>query len=172
MTSNATSAASLPFADFLRTWWYLPITVWRDTFADFFHPQLFLGCNIDDLDDEYHVLDEVGSYGKQLSQILKATDVLLKHLPEQLPPEEALAVKQFREYEARVNAALTESRGPRPADLTAGYVERLDEALSAKRQASSQQEFGQLIAKLLIVAERNAGISSADATPTASALGR
>lgn len=163
MANTSIAAAGMPFADFLRTWWYLPVTVWTDAFANFFHPQLFLGCNVEDASDEYHVLDEVGSYGKQLSQIVKATDVLIKYLPKQLPPEDALAVRQFREYEARVDAALAESRGPRPADLTAGYADRLGEALRAKRRESTPEEFSQLIAKLLLVAERSAGMSDADA---------
>ena len=159
MARKSTQSTALPFAEFLRTWWYLPITVWKDTFEDFFHPQLFLGCNIEDMDDEYHVLDEVGSYGKQLSQILKVTDVLVKKMEGELSEEDQLVVRQFREYEARVAKALAESRGPQATDLTIGYVDRLESALRAKRQSDAPEEFAQLIQKLRIVVERSNGVN-------------
>ncbi len=143
----------LPFADFLRTWFYTPLTIWRDTFANFYHPQLFLGCNIEDTDDEYNVLNEVGSYGKQISQIQRVLDVLLAHLPADLTPEEQLTIEQFRAYEAKVNAALTNSRGPRPAEVTPGYVDRLGTALETRRRADPE-EFKRVLAQLKLMIER------------------
>ena len=171
MASKQTQPTGLPFAEFLRTWWYLPITVWRDTFEDFYHPVFNFGCNIQDRDDENRVLDEVGSYGKQISQILKVVDVLVGRMREPLTAEERIAVDEFRSYQARVSAALAASRGPKPDDLSLGYVDRLEGALNTKRQSGDPQQFARLIEKLLIVAERSAQRApapAATAQPTTS----
>lgn len=153
MSYANTQSSTLPFADFLRTWLYLPTTIWRDTFESFYHPQLFLGCNIQDRDDEYNVLNEVGSYGKQISQIQKILDVYIAHLPDDLSPEEKVSVEEYRAYSARVAAALTESRGPRATELTTGYVKRLETALNTKRSVD-KVEFDLVLEQLKLLLER------------------
>ena len=153
MSRQSTQPVQFPLEDFLKTWLYLPITTWQETFEDFFHPQVFFGCNIEDMDDEYQVLNEVGSYGKQISQILKVLDIFLAHPPANLSQEERIALEQFRAYQARVAAALKKSRGPQAADLTLGYVDRLGDALAAKQQ-TDKEDFTRILEKLLIVAGR------------------
>lgn len=153
MSDKKTSTAALPFAGFLKSWLYLPTTIWRETFESFYHPQLFLGCNIQDRDDEYNVLNEVGSYGKQISQIQKLLKVLAAHLPDDLTAEEKLLVKEYNEYTVRVANALAESRGPRATELTTGYVERLEQALQAKR-GMDKAEFDLVWCQLKLMVER------------------
>jgi hypothetical protein len=138
MTNQPPSTSAWPFAEFLRAWWYMPLTVWRETFASFYHPQLFLGCNIQDANDEYHVLNEVGSYGKQISKIQKVLDVYVAHPPHDLSAAETDALAEYRTYAARVSAALAESRGPGAHELSTGYVKRLETALNTLRQTDPE----------------------------------
>ena len=58
----------------LRDFVYFPTTIWRE----FIRPTYYFGCNINDVDTEHDVLDEVGSYGKQINRILDALVVLIK----------------------------------------------------------------------------------------------
>lgn len=156
MAPQSTKPLTMPFAEFLKTWWYAPLTIWRETFESFYHPQLFLGCNIQDMDDEYHVLNEVGSYGKQLSRIQKVLDVLVTHLnKDELTEEERLALEEYRAYTERVAAALAESRGPRASELTTGYVDRLEKALQSRR-VTDRQEYDRILKKLQLITEREA----------------
>src|SRR5689334_14120332 len=122
MSSQPKQSLRFPSMDFCK-WWYDPVTSWQEPFEDFFHPQVFVGCNIEDMDDELQVLNEVGSYGKQISQILKVLDILVAHLPENLSQEERIVLKQFDAYKAHVDTALKKSRGPRATDLSLGYVD-------------------------------------------------
>jgi len=156
MASQPIQPLAMPFAEFMKTWWYVPLTIWRETFESFYHPQLFLGCNIQDMDDEYHVLNEVGSYGKQLSRIQKVLDLLIAHLKkDELTDEEQMALEEYRAYTERVAAALAESRGPRPSELTTGYVDRLGKALQARR-ITDRQEYDRILKKLKLILEREA----------------
>ncbi len=58
----------------LRDFVYFPTTIWRE----FFRPTFYFGCNVNDVDTEHEVLDEVGSYGKQINRILDALVILIK----------------------------------------------------------------------------------------------
>ncbi|HEX2912002.1 MAG TPA: hypothetical protein VH186_14435 [Chloroflexia bacterium] len=140
--------------DFLKNWWYQPYTYWLDTFGNFFHPQIYFGCNIDDVKDEQQVLNTVGSYGKQLSQILKVIVILKKYLPEdKLTEEEKLILQGFEEYKTQIDTTLAESRGPKPQYLDEGYLQRLDKALQVKK-SSNQPEFEKLVVLLKAMVER------------------
>ncbi len=59
----------------LRDFIYFPSTDWRE----FFRPTFYFGCNVNDVDTEHEVLDDVGSYGKQINRILDALEVLIRH---------------------------------------------------------------------------------------------
>ena len=64
-----------------------------------------------DPDLEQTVLDEVGSYGRQIGQISDALDVLLRHVPlENLSKHERDALTDFRLQLEQVNR-LKEKRG-------------------------------------------------------------
>jgi hypothetical protein len=58
----------------VRDFIYYPYTVW----SNFFHPTINFGCNVSDVETEHAVLNEVGSYGKQLNKVLDAMVVLIK----------------------------------------------------------------------------------------------
>jgi hypothetical protein len=58
----------------LRDFIYFPTTIWRE----FFRPTFYFGCNVNDVETEHEVLDDVGSYGKQINRILDAVMVLIK----------------------------------------------------------------------------------------------
>lgn len=60
------------FPDFLKTWNYDPRTQWFNRF-------ITINNNVNDAPAEASVLNKVGSYGLQLSQILDALDVLIAH---------------------------------------------------------------------------------------------
>src|SRR5207248_5265102 len=62
-----------PFASFLRSWDYRPVTSWFEHF-------ITINWNSGDADIEQHVLGEVGSYGLQLSRILDAVELLVSEL--------------------------------------------------------------------------------------------
>jgi hypothetical protein len=155
MTQQTSATLTLPFNDFLRNWWYMPLTIWKKTFESFYHPQLFLGCNIQDMDDEYYVLNQVGSYGKQISQILKVLDIVVAHPPSNLTAEEQQTLAEFRGYTERVATALAERRGPQAHELTTGYVKRLEEALETQRKTHSEEFERVWTAMKLMVEEQN-----------------
>jgi hypothetical protein len=58
----------------LRDFVYFPHTDWRE----FFRPTFYFGCNVNDAATEREVLDDVGSYGKQINRILDGLDVLIR----------------------------------------------------------------------------------------------
>jgi hypothetical protein len=63
-----------PFADIFRNFSIRPETNW----ARAFNPQFMFVLNRDDAEVETEVLRQVGSYGKQLSIIIDAVDVLAR----------------------------------------------------------------------------------------------
>jgi hypothetical protein len=63
-----------PFADMFRNFSIRPETNW----ARAFNPQFMFVLNRDDAEVETEVLRQVGSYGKQLSIIIDAVDVLAR----------------------------------------------------------------------------------------------
>jgi hypothetical protein len=78
-----TGGLPLPFADFLgnlRQFVYLPQTDWSRMWEEFYSPRFYFGCNVKDADTEREVLDEVGSYGRQLNVLLDAMVVFVQHL--------------------------------------------------------------------------------------------
>jgi hypothetical protein len=108
-----------PFADFLIN----PQTSW----SRWFNPQLFISLNSSDAPIENHVLNRVGSYGKQLGVLLDVVDVLVARLPaDALTPAERRAVEALGDLRGAVEEAKSEFRGePTAPELTRGDVDRL-----------------------------------------------
>jgi hypothetical protein len=79
-TINPLAWIQFPFTNFLRTWNFVPRTQWLDHF-------ITINNNGNDAPVEQHVLTEVGSYGKQLSEILDALEVLIAHVDKMKPFE-------------------------------------------------------------------------------------
>ena len=87
----------------------------------FFSPNItnIFGNNTEDIDTEQHVLQEVGSYGKQLGIIIKVLDIWVDHdLPSKLTPEEQLAVAEFRSLSHGVQKAVEAIEGPKWTRMT------------------------------------------------------
>lgn len=138
---------------FLKNWLYAPLTQWQKAWENLFHPQLFIGCNIDDEDTEKQVLNDVGSYGKQISVIDRVLEVLIAHPPSDLTYEEQAAIAEFVSYVEKVNASMTKNRGPKITDITPGYMDRLGQALLQKQKTNENDAaFASVVEKLAAIA--------------------
>ena len=92
-----------------------PVVYWQR----FLSPQINFGCNLEDVDTEQRVLQEVGSYGKQLGTIIKVLGIWVDHdLPSKLTPEEQLAVAEFRSLSHGVQKAVEAIEGPKGRRMT------------------------------------------------------
>jgi len=99
--STMTQAMTQRFRDFV----YFPMTDWRD----FFRPTFYFGCNVSDAPTERAVLDDVGSYGRQINQVMDALEVLIRLAgPEAvatLPVEDQERLWRLRELHRRASDA-------------------------------------------------------------------
>src|SRR5262249_14698317 len=94
-----------PFANFLRTWDYRPVTSWFEHF-------ITINWNGQDADVERHVLGEVGSYGYQLSRIIDAVDLLVHELDlARLAPEQQRIVVRLEDLAESARRSVAEYRG-------------------------------------------------------------
>ena len=74
-------------------WLYSPMTNWQH----FFSPTVNFGCNMGDFATEQAVLNEVGSYGKQINRLNDVVSVLVEHMNAQhLTLEENQSVENFK----------------------------------------------------------------------------
>lgn len=109
-TSNTgIGAMPVPFVDFfgaLRNFSYFPYTDWTRMWEQAFSPRFYFGCNVDDAPTEQHVLDEVGSYGRQLNTLLDAMLVFLRRVdPQSLTEDERRRVQGLVELMDRADEA-------------------------------------------------------------------
>ena len=104
---------------------YNPVTDWKR----FFNPQFFFTYNDEDEEVENHVLQKVGSYGKQLGILISVLDVLVADLPERAQQQKA--VKDFRQLSEQVKGAVAAINGPQQKSITQAYVDRLIENLQS-----------------------------------------
>jgi hypothetical protein len=108
-TLNPLSWLQLPFSNFfpnfLRTWNYMPRTQWLDHF-------ITINNNGNDGPVEQHVLEEVGSYGLQLSVILDALDCLIAHVDPSTPltTAETAQLDRLRELQASTKRSVERYR--------------------------------------------------------------
>jgi len=85
------------------------------------------GNNIEDYDTEQRVLQEVGSYGKQLGTIIKVLNMWIDHdLPSELTPEERLALAEFITLSHGVQKAVEAIEGPKGRRVTTAGVSKED----------------------------------------------
>lgn len=133
--ANAAPLAGL-FEDFLpalQDFVYQPWTNWAGMFQNWFCPHITFGVNVKDKPVEDHVLQSVGSYGKQLSCIIDAISVLSSQLDRhKLTPEEQYTLLSFEHLKCRVDEAVAEfkdkSRTEQPKMTTAvvdGWINAL-----------------------------------------------
>ena len=135
------STASIPFLDAftqsLRDFNYQAVTNWSRFFN--ISPALSLFTyNAGDQEVEQQVIDHVGSYGSQLSTILKMLDVLKRHAKlGDLDKADQQAVKEFNELFHNSRAAVARYKG----DLTA----RDEKRVVAYLEKAAEGEFGDKI---------------------------
>ena len=123
------------FTQSLRDFNYYPVTSWSRLFS--FNPSLFT-YNAGDEEVEQQVIDHVGSYGSQLSTILKMLDVLKRHVKlGDLGKADQQAVKEFNELFNNSRAAVAKYRG----DLSRGDEKRV----VAYLEKAAKGEFGDKI---------------------------
>lgn len=123
-TSNPLSMFQLPFTtlfpNFLRTWNYVPRTQWLSHF-------ITINQNGNDAEVEQHVLGEVGSYGKQLGQILAALDVLIAHAEKPADPlthDEITKLGDVKQLHQKVTDEITRYRN-NPSAQQSGVLSAL-----------------------------------------------
>jgi hypothetical protein len=111
-----------PFSNAFKYFMIDPMTDWER----FFNPQFYITYNTGDVDVENNVLREVGSYGKQIGQILDMLNVLVARLPqEDLTPRERYVLDQFHTLTKDVNRAVAAIKGPEDKGITRTDVEQL-----------------------------------------------
>jgi hypothetical protein len=132
------STASIPlldaFTQSLRDFNYHAVTNWSRFFN--ISPALSLFTyNAGDQEVEQQVIDHVGSYGSQLSTILKMLDVLKRHVKlGDLDKADQQAVKEFNELFHNSRAAVARYKG----DLSRGDEKRV----VAYLEKAAKGEFG------------------------------
>ncbi|HET8840429.1 MAG TPA: hypothetical protein VFN35_03140 [Ktedonobacteraceae bacterium] len=105
---NMMDRFDFPFENLMRN--FTPMTSWKR----FFNPQFYFTCNSEDEDIENHVLAKVGSYGKQLGQIIDVLDALVDVLEASTPInnlscEQQKAIKEFRQLSKNVDKAIADA---------------------------------------------------------------
>lgn len=153
MTYRSPSALASPFEHLLERWWFEPVTIWAETFRSFINPQVIIN-NMEDLEVEREILKQVGSYGKQLSLQSKVIDLLLAHVRDELTDEERVILDQYRTLQAQITSVLQEYRGPRPTDISIGYLQRLNTSLHSLRD-QRPEEYQRAMALLAAMVEQN-----------------
>jgi hypothetical protein len=91
-----------------------------------YNPQFVICRNNDDLQTENQVLRQFGSYGKQLSTILRVIDVIVARLPQgELTPGERHAVRDFQKLVEQVRTVVGAQEGARSEGITRSDIHRL-----------------------------------------------
>ena len=75
---------------------------------------------MEDAEVEQHVVDEVGSYGKQINRVLDAMTVLVSHIPRETPltPQERRYIDAFEDLAHAADEASKKFKDKRRSGLT------------------------------------------------------
>lgn len=120
----------MPFENLMKNFMINPITSWKK----FFNPQFYFSYNTGDEDVENTVLAQVGSYGKQLGQIIDALDVLVDRVPvKELKPEQQCALAEFRKLSRDVKTAVAAFKRPGEKDNMRAFNALISELPSLAR---------------------------------------
>lgn len=100
-----------PFEQVIDHFIYKPATNWQR----FFNPQVTFNYNPEDQDVEQHVLNRVGSYGRQLSILIDMIEMMQKRLLDDstLSPEQTLIIKEFARLQEDSRKAVADFKGER-----------------------------------------------------------
>jgi hypothetical protein len=122
---SAPGSWTAPFADLFRNFSIRPETNW----ARAFNPQFMFVLNRDDAEVETEVLRQVGSYGKQLSTIIDAIDVLVRRQRGEAPADgDERSLSQFDALRSRAREVVDlyePNRIRHQATELASHLERL-----------------------------------------------
>lgn len=130
--------------NFLYTFVYFPSTNWQNAFS----PTINFGYNVDDLGVERHVLNEVGSYGKQLNRVMDVLTVLVARLDrEKLTTQECRFVERFEDLARRADAAAAAYQGELPNTITHADINHLIDRMRSLKEVD-QQQYGDLLKRL------------------------
>lgn len=128
---NGSRRVGFPFENFMIN----PMTSWQR----FFNPQFYINYNTGDVDVENNVLQQVGSYGKQLGQIIDVLDVLVARVPQnELTFQERSALDVFRTLSEQVTAAVTEIKGPQKKGVTRADIDQMIDDLQSLARSDPQ----------------------------------
>ena len=128
---NGSRRVGFPFENFMIN----PMTSWQR----FFNPQFYINYNTGDVDVENNVLQQVGSYGKQLGQIIDTLDVLVTRVPQKdLTSQERRALDDFRTLSGQVKAAVAEVKGPQKKGVTHTDIDQLIDDLQSLARSDPQ----------------------------------
>ena len=117
-----------PFQDWYKYFNYFPWTNW----SNFIHPQIInmFGSNVQDVDVEKDVLQEAGSYGKQLGVILRVLSLLLARLnKDDLLPGDRAVIEEFDVLFRTVERTVAEHKGQKTERFGSRALEDLEQTL-------------------------------------------
>lgn len=100
-----------PFEQVIDHFIYKPATNWQR----FFNPQVTFNYNPEDQDVEQHVLNRVGSYGRQLSILIDMIELMQTRLLDDstLTPTQQLTLKEFSRLQEDSRKAVADFKGER-----------------------------------------------------------
>jgi len=129
-----------PLVNLLKV--FNPITYWEHILS----PTFNFGCNIQDMETEHHVVDKVGSYGKQVNCVLDVLTVLVaddRLDPQKLTPQELNFVNQFKDLAREADRVAAAFQDKPPHHLTGFELDHVLEDLCSLKRAnpSLYQEF-------------------------------
>lgn len=144
MSKQAEAKFGMPFEHFfpaLKDFVYYPTTIWEGMFRNCFSPTINFGKNVEDIPVEQHVLENVGSYGKQLNCVFDTISILVSRMEKRdLTPDEQYAVYRFNDLAARADAAASEFRGKQPQKRLGARMADVDDWLAALLKLKSDNE--------------------------------
>jgi hypothetical protein len=154
MSKQAHSMFGMPFENFfpaLEDFIYYPTTVWEGMFKNFFSPTINFGKNVEDIPVEKHVLEKVGSYGKQLNCVFDTMSILVSRIEKRdLTPDEQYAIFRFKDLAARADAAASNFKGQQPQKRLSARMADVDDWLAAllKLKLDNEQAYANLVSHL------------------------
>jgi DNA repair ATPase RecN len=91
------------------------------------------------------VLSQVGSYGKQIGQIIDVLNILASRLPkERLTAQERETLQDFHALSKQVDSAVTAVKGPKSKGITLSDIDQLVDQL-ADLEHSDQSAYRLLV---------------------------
>jgi hypothetical protein len=130
---------------------FQPWTNLQGMFQNWFSPSISFGGNIQDRGVEKHVLEKVGSYGKQLNCVLDALEVLVSRQErKELTPDEQYALLRFENLARQADEAAAKFQGKPRRERAALRMADIDDWVAAllKLKQTNVDAYVRLVAHL------------------------